>query len=50
MAPYPQLKSLVFLISFVACLAILAEPPVKAWEQRDEVSFLRGPYNIEFRD
>lgn len=50
MAPYPQLKRLVFLMSFVSCLAILAGSPVGAWEQRNEVSFLRGPYNIEFFD
>jgi hypothetical protein len=48
MAPYLQLKRLAISIMLGMCLAFPAKCPAWAWEQRDEVSFLRGPYNIEF--
>lgn len=41
-------RRVVLMISAVLLLAGAAARPVAAIEQRNEVSFLRGPYNIAF--
>ncbi|MBF6649770.1 hypothetical protein [Methylobacter sp. BlB1] len=50
MAPYPRSDKRPLVTVLGLSLLFLAGPSAMAWEQRNEVSFLRGPYNIEFFD